>query len=397
MPAPGNLFPPFCYYAYDRALRPFIPAKTMNRINSNGAITGGSELLDTGFDSLSESLQQGSMLGERAVRLQDGEVSLTDSAEELSLHMAEKTEEKHHAERKVKSEKAFETLHADEIVEFLEDSHDVDVQAKLHELADKLLKQGGSPRQEADRAFGDNAAKQYLGLQYALRQGEKDGADPDVLEAIRDALADLELESGPQIRAGLNTMKTAGQFAPDSAGVERFQETYRDIVLGEATLAKTLDLALERFGTQDVGRGLKSLIGALGQDLAATRPSTDPNRLQSLLTDMYHLEVAATVLESCGELSDKLAGQGEKPLDSGRLMRDMVGLTSEKWTSESRFTKLAQDHGVATPTGTIAFLNGTRGMLRDLPVQIYADADTRQNLLNALQGALDTAIDAEEE
>ena len=161
-----------------------------------------------------------------------------------------------------------------------------------------------------------------------------------------------------------------------------------------------VELALEtlqRFGSQDVGRGLKSLIGALGQDLAATRPSTDASRLQSLLTDMYHLEVAATVLESCGELSDKLAGQGEKPLDSTKLMRDMVGLTNEKWVSESRFTKLAQDHGLASPTTTIAFLNGTRGMLRDLPVQIYADADTRQNLMNALQGALDTAIDAEEE
>ena len=179
--------------------------------------------------------------------------------------------------------------------------------------------------------------------------------------------------------------------------VEQFQATYRDIVLGEASLARTLDLALQRFGSQDVGRGLKSLIGALGQDLAATRPSTDASRLQSLLTDMYHLEVAATVLESCGELSDKLAGQGEKPLDSSKLMRDMVGLTGEKWVSESRFTKLAQDHGVQTPTGAIAFLNGTRGMLRDLPVQIYADADTRQNLMNALQGALDTAIDAEEE
>lgn len=369
----------------------------MTRINSSGAIIGGSTQLEAGFDSLDEELQQGSMLGERAVRMQAGEISLTDSAEELSLHMAEKTEEKHHAERKVKSEKALETLDAGEIVEFFDDAHDVDAQDKLRELTDKLLKEGGSPRQQAGKTFGENPAKQYLGLQYALRQGEKDGADPGILDAIRDALVDLELESGPEIRASLNTLKTAGEFAPDSAGVEQFQATYRDIVLGEASLARTLDLALQRFGPQDVGRGLKSLIGALGQDLAATRPSTDANRLQSLLTDMYHLEVAATVLESCGELSDKLAGQGEQQLDASKLMRDMVGLTGEKWASESRFTKLAQDHGVASPTGTIAFLNGTRGMLRDLPVQIYTDADTRQNLLNALQGALDTAIEAEEE
>jgi len=369
----------------------------MTRINSNGPITGGSTSLDPGFDSLDESLQQGTMLGERAVRLQEGEVSLADSAEELSLHMAEKTEDKHHAERKVKSEKPLESMLPEEVVEFFDDAHEVDAQAKLEELAEKLLKQGGSPRQEAGRAFGDNVTKQYLGLQYALRRGEQDGAGPEVLENLRDALTDLELESGPEIRAGLNTMQTAGEFAADAGGVARFQDTYRDIVLGEGTLAKTLDLALERFGTQDVGRGLKSLIAALGQDLSAARPSTDASRLQSLLTDMYHLEVAATVLDGCGELSEKLAGKGEPALDSSRLMRDLIGLTGEKWLSESRFASLAQDHGVRSSQGTIAFLSGARVVLRDLPVQMFPDGDTRQNVLNALQGALDSAIDAEEE
>lgn len=394
---PREPFPLFLLLPQERALRPSTMVCTMTRINSNGPVTGGSTSLDPSFDSLDEALQQGTMLGERAVRLQGGEISLADSAEELSLHMAEKTEEKHHAEREVKSEKPLETMLPEEIVEFFDDSHDVDAQAKLEELAGKLLNQRGAPRQEAGKAFGDNVTKQYLGLQYALRRGEKDGADPDILESLRDALADLELESGPEIRADLNTMQTAGEFATDAGGVARFQDTYRDIVMGEGTLAKTLDLALERFGTQDVGRGLKSLIAALGQDLSAARPSTDANRLQSLITDMYHLEVAATVLEGCGELSEKLAGQGEPALDSSRLMRDLVGLTGEKWLSESRFTTLAQDHGVKSPQGTIAFLSGARTVLRDLPVQMFPDGDTRQNVLNALQGALDTAIDAEEE
>lgn len=369
----------------------------MNPISNNGSISSRSALYDSGYDSLEEDLQEGTMLGERAVRMQAGEISLTDSAEELSLHMAEKTEEKHHAERKVKSEQALETLGTEEIVEFFEHAHDADAQAKLEELTEKLLQEGGSPRQEAARTFGDNATKQYLGLQYALRKGEEEGAAPDILEAIRDALTDLELESGPEIRAGLNTLQTAGEFAPDAGGVEHFQNAYRDIVLGEGTLSKALDLALERFGAQDVGRGLKSLIGALGQDLAATRPSTETSRLQSLLTDMYHLEVAATVLEGCDELSAKLGEQGESPLDTGRLMRDLVGLTGDKWVSESRFTSLAQDHGIRSPQGTIAFLSGVRGMVRDLPVQIFADPETRQSLINALQGALDAAIDAEEE
>jgi hypothetical protein len=36
-------------------------------------------------------------------------------------------------------------------------------------------------------------------------------------------------------------------------------------------------------------------------------------------------------------------------------------------------------------------------MVRDPPVQMFPDTDAWQNLINALQGALDTAIAAEEE
>ena len=337
----------------------------------------------------------GTMLGEKAVAL-PGEVSLTDAAEELSLHMAEKTEDKHHAERKVKAERPLELMEAGEIVDLIDETHDADGQAKLIELAKHLLSGQGSPRQGAAQAFGD-ISQQYLGLQYALREGERQGAAADVLEAIRDAIADLEMESGPEIRAGLNSLRSAGEFAADPAGVATFQRTYRDVVLGENSLSKTLTLALERFGDAEVGRGLKQLIAALGHDLAAARPSTEANRLQALLGDLYYLEVAATVLDGCGELAGKLAREFRSDIDGARLMRDLVSLSGEKWVSESRFTNLAAQHGVTPVEGRIAFLGGVRAMLKDLPVQIYPDADVRHGILAAAQEALDTAIDEEDQ
>jgi type III secretion protein W len=368
----------------------------MNRIDTGSVTPGFSSLgqqpgLNTGAQP-----QTGTLMGEKAV-LMSGEVSsLGDAAEELSLHMAEKTEDKHHAERKVKSERSMELLDTSEIVEMLEQGKDGDAQEKLTELTKKILGGEGSPRQLAGQSFGD-VSQQYLGLQYALREGEKEGASSETLEAIRDALADLEIESGPQIRAGLNTLRTAGEFAGDAQGVAGFQETYRDIVLGENTLSKTLDLAIERFGTQDVGRGLSKLVAALGQDLAAARPSTEPSRLQSLTGDLYQLQVAVTVLDGCRELSGQLQAGGHGQIDSQRLMRDLVSVTGEKWVSESRFTNLARQHNVNTLEGRIAFLSAVKTMLRDLPVQVYPDADTRQSILNAVQEALDIAIDEEDQ
>lgn len=391
-PKPGH-----GYYALAPAgvprVRRAAQTKTMNRIDA-GLPNHGFNATTAHGDAASARQQAGMMLGEKTVTLA-GEVSLADGAEELSLHMAEKTEDKHHAERKVKSDRPLQLLDTQEIVEFLDDTHDADAHEKLVELTKKLLSGQASPRQGAAQAFGD-VSQQYLGLQYALREGERQGADPAALEAIRDALADLEIERGPEIRAGLNALKSAGQFAADPAGVARFQQTYRDVVLGETTLSKTLALALERFGDADLGRGLKQLIAALGHDLAAARPSTDTGRLQVLVSDLYHLEVAATVLDGCADLGARLSSRHGTGLDAPRLMRDLIGITGERWVSDSRFTALASQQNVIAVDARVVFLAGVKSMVKDLPTQIFPDADVRHSILSAAQQALDVAIDEED-
>lgn len=366
----------------------------MNRIDTGSPTPGfGSLGQQAGFDP--GQARAGTLLGEQAVLL-DGEISpLGDAAEELSLHMAEKTENKHHAERKIKAERPLELLRPEEILEMLQQARDPNAQVKLEELVTKLLSDGGSPRQQAAQAFSD-VSQQYLALQYALRKGEREGANPRLLESLRDALADLELESGPQVRAGIHALDSAGTFASDARGVQAFQQTYRDVVLGENSLGKTLDLALERFGGKDVGRGLQHLVLALGRDLSSTRPSTSPERLQALTNDLYHLRVAVTVLDGCQALAGELRESGLGSPDSERLMRDLVGLTGDKWLNESRFTMLAQQHGVSTPEGRVAFLSGIKGLMRDLPVQVFPDPEARQSILDSLQEALDIAIDEED-
>ncbi|MGY6268539.1 type III secretion system gatekeeper subunit SctW [Achromobacter denitrificans] len=339
--------------------------------------------------------QAGTMLGQAAITV-DGEFSLADSAEELSLHMAEKTEDKHHAERKVRGDAPLQTISTEAILAYLAETHDADAQEKLIELARHLLSGKADPRQAAGQAFGD-VSQQYLALQYALRQGEREGAPEDVLDGLREALADLELESGPQIRAGMNTIGAASAYAADAHGVADFQRTYRDVVLGETTLAKTLALALDRFGGQEIGRGLQQLIQALGLDLAAARPSSSPDRLHALMQDLYQLGTAVTVLEGCAELAERMGREHGAEVKSERLMQDLVNVSNEKWVSESRFSGLAGTHGVSALEGRIAFLGGVRAVLKDLPVSVFADPDTRQSVLNAAQLALDAAIDEEYE
>lgn len=335
----------------------------------------------------------GTAPGHRSV-IPQGEFSLAESAEEISLHMAHRIEDKLHAERKVRGETPVAEITTESIVAYLAHTREADIQARLDALVAQILSGKVDPR-EAVGVFSASVSLQYLALQYALQKGRRGRVADDLLAELADALAELEQRHGTLIRADLNTIGVAASYGQDAADIVRFQRTYQDVVLGEATLAKTLSTALSRFGGKRIAKGLQSLILALGQDLSAARPSVSPERIHALLKDMYLLEVAVTILDGCRELADDLSAAMRQTVDDERLMQEIIGISDDKWISGSRFAGLAESHGVALVPDRIAFLAGVRRVLKDLPVQIYLDQETRASVLDAAQEALDDAIDQE--
>jgi type III secretion protein W len=79
------------------------------------------------------------------------------------------------------------------------------------------------------------------------------------------------------------------------------------------------------------------------------------------------------------------------------LTREVIQLTNERWVNSSRFTQLAGELGVRENQAQILFYTGLKSMIRGLPVKVFPDPETRDALLKALQGALDEAIELEEE
>lgn len=337
--------------------------------------------------------QVGTSLGHAGV-IPHGEFSLAESAEEISFHMAHKIEDKLHSERKIRGESPVAEITIESILAHLQKTYEDDAQAKLEALAERILSGEIDPREEIGR-FAKNTMQRYLALQYALRKGRRNRAPEDLLAELADALSELEQEHGSAIRAELNTIDAAAAYASNAADIAQFQHTYQDVVLGEATLSKTLSTALSRFGGKRIAEGLKSLIQALGLDLAAARPSVSADRIHALLKDMYLLEVAVTVLDGCSELADRLTNAARESFNSERLMQDVVGISGDRWVSDSRFFNLAESHGAQLIPDRIAFLSGVRTVLKDLPVQIYADNEARASVLEAAQYALDDAIDKE--
>lgn len=322
---------------------------------------------------------------------------LADAAEEISMHMAGKAERRHRDERKKEVVGQQAVMQAQAINDYLHKTGQTAEAEKIKALSTQLLQGSGSPGRQVRENLG-NSTSQYLALQYALGQGEREGASQDVLERLREAIDDLEMAHGPAIRADLNTIEAAADGDSAPAEVQRFQQTYQDVVLGEASVHKTLDLLLERHGELGLRQGLERLQKALGLDITAARPSTNCAHLQSLVQDLYQLSVVETILENCDSLLQELTKQHNVSTESPiALLRELVNISNEQWVSHSRLGNLAGKFAGHQATPQIAFLQAVKNMLRDMPVPIFKDGEQRTRTFNAVQEALDMAIDREEE
>ena len=343
-----------------------------------------------------QALQKGSFQGQEAT-VRTTNSRLTDIAEEMTLHFSEKVEQKDAAERDIRPETRLQVMRVEEIIQYLTAAKADQTPGDLAALAKRMLAAQQSPGQIA-RQTTEDPTQQSLMLQFALHEGERTGAPADALGAIRDALAELELESGPAILAGLNSIDAASQFGGTTQSIRAFQNTYRNLALGSSSLVETLKLALDRFGGLDFARGLKSLLQALGSDLAALRPSTQPAHLQAVVQDIYQLEVFNTLLERSEKIGAFLIGSnGTKEFDSVDLMKQLVSMTGDRWATANRFEELPPRFGIQLLQAEIYLIAQSLQLLRDMPFKIYADADSRRLLLSAGQEALDKVIEREED
>ena len=116
--------------------------------------------------------------------------------------------------------------------------------------------------------------------------------------------------------------------------------------------------------------------------------------------DMQKVRMTAKIdpgLHFSRKLHAKLGSQhGAMPGSPVGLMQDLVGISAEKWVSGARFTSLAEKFGATGVEAQIHFLTGLKVLMRDMPVKVFVDGDQRQTIFQAVQDALDAAIDKDD-
>ncbi|AVF95098.1 TyeA family type III secretion system gatekeeper subunit [Vibrio diabolicus] len=79
------------------------------------------------------------------------------------------------------------------------------------------------------------------------------------------------------------------------------------------------------------------------------------------------------------------------------LMADVIALVEQRWVSSDEIWKVANAMELTAVQQKIDFFREFHKLVRAIPIDVFADAEQRQNLIQAVQKALDEAIDIEEE
>lgn len=360
----------------------------------------------------------GELLG-RSIRSVDTTSVFKDAMAELTASLSERTQEKRLRERKIGHSDHELKLHREHIRALLEglsgnpaQQKDAKAsQARSEErkgMAIKLLKNPSISHQLVGQYTGGDPTEQYLilrELELMIEAGELDGLEFDLSRkaeaqlALRDAAATVMAEHGSQILADVNTHAALEGLTIDQA--QALRGTYRDAVIGGLSLVDTLRKLVEATGSGDASAFLRvhqSMVQALGLDLAAARSSIDKVKLQALASDLFQLATIAATLDRCESMAKSLALRYglDKP-ESHVMASELIGLTGDRWTDSARFIRLAERFKLDQPPAcAVEFLQASRVVISGMPVQVFQSAESRTSLIDALQAALDAAIDREQ-
>ncbi|EGQ8017893.1 TyeA family type III secretion system gatekeeper subunit [Vibrio alginolyticus] len=79
------------------------------------------------------------------------------------------------------------------------------------------------------------------------------------------------------------------------------------------------------------------------------------------------------------------------------LMADVIALVEQRWVSSDEIWKVVNAMELTAVEQKIDFFREFHKLVRAIPIDVFADEEQRQNLIQAVQKALDEAIDIEEE
>lgn len=338
----------------------------------------------------------GTFMGNAASVVRDPMSLLADSAEELTFSV-DTTDEFELSERE-EDDKAMKAKE-ERLKLYLELMRQAGKTEEMHQMADRLRAsrtKSDVARQVRER-FPD-PSDAYAALEYALETLESEGASPESLQAVRDARDELLAEEGPAVRAGMQAMLSAQGYGDLDAG-DALRGLYRNAVCDFPGVNEMFGHILEKYGPGKFDQALDFLTRTLGADLAADAPSMEKKHLESVNANLGLVRQIQSAHALCEKVMDRwhtAHGIENCSLDARTLLGRVLTLRGEIFLSAAHFDRIAAEAGPPDIEREVLFLQDLMQMVRSLPSQLFDGNSGHMKVLDAVQDAVDAAIERED-
>lgn len=271
-----------------------------------------------------------------------------------------------------------------ELYQQLMGSEDTGLDDAARNLRKLLLKQRAASLAQVMSYSDGDPAKAHVVLQAARKQAQSDGATGEHV-VLTQQLKLLRRKYGQRARAGINSAKAFAKSGVDSKRRGALRNLYGVAVAGQQNITGLIDALLsEREETGEFELNLRDMRSAIADDLSALTPSTSPQQLRTLMHGLNTARHVATLLQSCEHLLGRMRNKNPGlQVDPASFLKHLLAL-SGKGMSLNETLQLTQHIGGKQLKHQLAFLNGLRPMLQQLPILLWRDMKSRQNALGNL-------------
>lgn len=231
---------------------------------------------------------------------------------------------------------------------------------------------------------GDDAARAHVMLQAAAKQARDEGATGEhVTLALQLNL--LRTKFGTRSRAGINSAKAFARSNLDPRRRGALRKIYTEAVAGQQDIARLIDALMSaQEEPAQFELTLRDMRSAIADDLGALTPSASQQQLRTLMHGLNTARHVATLLRGCEHLLGRMRNKNpELKVDPPAFLKHLLTL-SGKSMNLNETLQLTQDIGGKQLKHQLAFLNGLRPMLQQLPILLWRDLKSRQNALSNL-------------
>ena len=357
------------------------------------------------MNTASSQVKTGSLMGQAATLVESPMDLLADAAEELTF--AADTTDDFELKERDERDKKIESM-AERVKLYQELMHEAGKSQDIDRLKDSLRARDGKEDalRRAQQRFPD-PADAWAALSEILDDLEQEeAATPGsvgnaVLDDIRSGLETLEREHGPAIRSGIQGALAARGFS-DLGNADDLKGLYRQTVCDFGTVNEAFAHIQEKYGDVSFDRALDFLYSALGNDLATDVPSMETTHLEHVQNNLDQVRLLQSAYALCDKLLVRweqvhgVQGVRDDSLPPMQLLGSIVGLRNENFLGAMHIEAIASKAKAPDIEHEVLFLQELMNTARSFPPSLFDDNQGRMKVLDAIQTAVDAAIERED-